>query len=108
MERGAGADGQKINYNIIKQRLGDLIYRLVYVFLFSMLGFIGLNVIISFIRIQNSVLFSLIFRTFLLPFSRSSQKFEDPSEGEAVLVEKYKKLNEDLTNGFRNLEEDYR
>ncbi|KAI5054127.1 hypothetical protein GOP47_0030980, partial [Adiantum capillus-veneris] len=66
VERGAGADGQKITYNIIKQRLGDLIYRLV------------------------------------------SQKFEDPAEGEAALVEKYKKLYDDLTNGFRNLEDDYR
>ncbi|KAH7279890.1 hypothetical protein KP509_37G042600 [Ceratopteris richardii] len=66
VERGAGADGQKITYNIIKQRLGDLIYRLV------------------------------------------TQKFEDPSEGEGALIEKYKKLNEDLTNGFRNLEDDYR
>ena len=39
VERGAGPDGQKINYNIIKQRLGDLIYRLVYA-LFTM-AFIG-------------------------------------------------------------------
>lgn len=66
VERGAGADGQKITYNIIKQRLNDLIYRLV------------------------------------------SQKFEDPSDGEDALVDKYKKLNDDLTSGFRNLEDDYR
>eukprot|EP00249_Psilotum_nudum_P005197 c18658_g1_i1 orf=482-2353(+) len=66
IERGAGTDGQRITYNIIRQRLGDLIYRLV------------------------------------------SQKFEDPSEGEAALVEKFKKLYEDLSNGFRNLEDDYR
>lgn len=31
VERAAGAEGQKITYNVIKQRLGDLIYRLVYV-----------------------------------------------------------------------------
>jgi V-type H+-transporting ATPase subunit A len=37
-----------------------------------------------------------------------SQKFEDPAEGEAALVEKYKRLYEDLSAGFRNLEDDYR
>ncbi|TKY47972.1 V-type proton ATPase catalytic subunit A [Spatholobus suberectus] len=37
-----------------------------------------------------------------------SQKFEDPAEGEAVLVTKFKKLHEDLTNGFRNLEDETR
>ncbi|KAJ8628857.1 hypothetical protein MRB53_022180 [Persea americana] len=29
VEKGAGSDGQKMTYNIIKQRLGDLFYRLV-------------------------------------------------------------------------------
>ena len=29
VERAAGGDGQKITYNIIKQRLGDLIYKVV-------------------------------------------------------------------------------
>lgn len=29
VERAAGSEGQKITYNIIKQRLGDILYRLV-------------------------------------------------------------------------------
>lgn len=29
VERGAGMDGQKITYTLIKHRLGDLFYRLV-------------------------------------------------------------------------------
>ena len=66
MERGAGSDGQKITYSLIKLRLGDLFYRLV------------------------------------------SQKFEDPAEGEDALVAKFKKLNEDLTAAFRNLEDETR
>jgi V-type H+-transporting ATPase subunit A len=66
VERAAGSEGQKITYTIIKQRLNDLIYRLV------------------------------------------SMKFEDPSDGEDVLTEKYKKLYDDLTAGFRNLEDEYR
>ncbi|KAL8242784.1 hypothetical protein R6Q59_013086 [Mikania micrantha] len=66
VERGAGMDGQKITYTLIKHRLGDLFYRLV------------------------------------------SQKFEDPAEGEDVLIGKFKKLNEDLTAGFRNLEDETR
>lgn len=37
-----------------------------------------------------------------------SQKFEDPAEGEAALVAKFQKLHEDLTNGFRNLEDETR
>ncbi|CAL5443605.1 unnamed protein product [Camellia sinensis] len=35
-----------------------------------------------------------------------SQKFEDPGEGEEALVGKFKKLHEDLTAGFRNLEDE--
>uniref|UniRef100_A0A1S4CXZ2 V-type proton ATPase catalytic subunit A n=1 Tax=Nicotiana tabacum TaxID=4097 RepID=A0A1S4CXZ2_TOBAC len=66
VERGAGMDGQKITYTLIKHRLGDLFYRLV------------------------------------------SQKFEDPAEGEDVLVGKFKKLHDDLTAGFRNLEDETR
>ncbi|GKB34320.1 V-type proton ATPase catalytic subunit A, partial [Tanacetum coccineum] len=66
VERGAGMDGQKITYSLIKHRLGDLFYRLV------------------------------------------SQKFEDPAEGEDVLTGKFKKLYEDLTAGFRNLEDETR
>ncbi|XP_021805931.1 V-type proton ATPase catalytic subunit A [Prunus avium] len=37
-----------------------------------------------------------------------SQKFEDPAEGEEVLVGKFKKLHEDLTSGFRALEDETR
>ncbi|MBA0811759.1 hypothetical protein Gohar_025778 [Gossypium harknessii] len=37
-----------------------------------------------------------------------SQKFEDPAEGEEALVAKFKKLNEDLTAGFRALEDETR
>eukprot|EP00850_Spirogloea_muscicola_P013044 SM000087S23326 [mRNA] locus=s87:55428:61275:+ [translate_table: standard] len=66
VERAAGPDSQKISLNIIRQRLGDIIYRLV------------------------------------------SQKFEDPADGEDALKERYKKLYEDLTTAFRNLEDDYR
>lgn len=37
-----------------------------------------------------------------------SQKFEDPAEGEAALVAKFSKLHEDLTAGFRALEDETR
>ncbi|KAH0453261.1 hypothetical protein IEQ34_017585 [Dendrobium chrysotoxum] len=37
-----------------------------------------------------------------------SQKFEDPAEGEEALSAKFKKLYEDLTIGFRNLEDERR
>uniref|UniRef100_A0A0E0E4U7 V-type proton ATPase catalytic subunit A n=1 Tax=Oryza meridionalis TaxID=40149 RepID=A0A0E0E4U7_9ORYZ len=37
-----------------------------------------------------------------------SQKFEDPAEGEDVLVAKFQKLYDDLTTGFRNLEDEAR
>lgn len=37
-----------------------------------------------------------------------SQKFEDPAEGEDTLVAKFKKLYEDLTAGFRALEDETR
>ncbi|KAG6400007.1 hypothetical protein SASPL_141495 [Salvia splendens] len=66
VERGAGMDGQKISYTLIKHRLGDLFYRLV------------------------------------------SQKFEDPAEGEDALIAKFQKLHDDLTAGFRNLEDETR
>ncbi|WVZ25503.1 hypothetical protein V8G54_004047 [Vigna mungo] len=66
VERGAGSDGQKITYSLIKHRVGDLFYRLV------------------------------------------SQKFEDPAEGEAALIAKFQKLHEDLSTGFRNLEDETR
>eukprot|EP00897_Mesotaenium_endlicherianum_P002492 jgi/Mesen1/2270/ME000154S01442 len=66
VERAAGSEGQKITYNIIKQRMGDIIYKVV------------------------------------------SQKFEDPADGKEALEGRYKKLNEELTAAFRNLEDDYR
>ncbi|KAH7564854.1 hypothetical protein JRO89_XS09G0041700 [Xanthoceras sorbifolium] len=37
-----------------------------------------------------------------------SQKFEDPAEGEAALVAKFSKLHDDLTSGFRALEDETR
>eukprot|EP01018_Ginkgo_biloba_P027345 Gb_06310 [translate_table: standard] len=37
-----------------------------------------------------------------------SQKFEDPAEGEPALVEKFRILYDNLTTGFRNLEDEYR
>ena len=37
-----------------------------------------------------------------------SQKFEDPAEGEAALVAKFQKLHDDLTTGFRYLEDEAR
>lgn len=66
VERAAGSEGQKVTLNIIKQRLGDLIYKI------------------------------------------AAQKFEDPAEGKEALEAKYEKLNEELTNAFRSLEDDYR
>jgi V-type H+-transporting ATPase subunit A len=63
---GGGADGQKITFNIIKQRMGDLMYKI------------------------------------------TSQKFEDPADGEEALRKKFKELNEQIHDSFRSLEEDYR
>lgn len=37
-----------------------------------------------------------------------SQKFEDPADGEDTLVAKFKKLYEDLSAAFRNLEDETR
>lgn len=37
-----------------------------------------------------------------------SQNFEDPAEGETTLVAKFKKLYDDLTVGFCNLEDETR
>lgn len=39
---------------------------------------------------------------------RSSQKFEDPAEGEEALKAKFKALNEEIRDRFRALEEEYR
>lgn len=64
---GNGAHGGgKITYNVIKNRLGDLIYKL------------------------------------------SSQKFDDPAEGEEVLKMKAQQLNEEIKDRFRSLEDEYR
>lgn len=62
----AGGDGAKLTFNVIKSRLGDLIYKL------------------------------------------SSQKFEDPAEGEAMLRTKFAALNDEIKESFRTLEEEYR
>lgn len=61
-----GGDGAKITYNVIKSRLGDLIYKL------------------------------------------SSQKFEDPVEGEEALKCKFRAIHEEIRERFRALEEEYR
>ena len=63
---GGGGEGAKITYNVVKARLGDLLYKL------------------------------------------SSQKFEDPAEGEPALKAKFKALNEEIRERFRTLEEEYR
>nr|Q38676.1 RecName: Full=V-type proton ATPase catalytic subunit A isoform 1; Short=V-ATPase subunit A 1; AltName: Full=V-ATPase 69 kDa subunit 1; AltName: Full=Vacuolar proton pump subunit alpha 1 [Acetabularia acetabulum]BAA09097.1 adenosine triphosphatase A subunit [Acetabularia acetabulum] len=59
-------DGQKITFNIIKAKLGDLLYKV------------------------------------------SSQKFEDPSDGEGVVTAHLNELNEELKEKFRALEDEYR
>ena len=41
-------------------------------------------------------------------YNYRSQKFEDPAEGEEALVAKFKKLYDELTTGFRNLEDEAR
>lgn len=43
-----------------------------------------------------------------LPPACSSQKFEDPSEGEESLRAKFTSLNEEIRDRFRGLEEEYR
>eukprot|EP00217_Crustomastix_stigmatica_P016263 CAMPEP_0183799250 /NCGR_PEP_ID=MMETSP0803_2-20130417/21095_1 /TAXON_ID=195967 /ORGANISM="Crustomastix stigmata, Strain CCMP3273" /LENGTH=613 /DNA_ID=CAMNT_0026043947 /DNA_START=31 /DNA_END=1872 /DNA_ORIENTATION=- len=43
-----------------------------------------------------------------LMYRVSSQKFEDPASGEAAVRAKLGKLNEDITEAFRALEEEYR
>lgn len=68
VERSAAsaADGNKLTFNVIKTRLGDLLYKL------------------------------------------SSQKFEDPAEGEEKLRAKFSALGEEIKESFRVLEEEYR
>ncbi|KAE9468080.1 hypothetical protein C3L33_00028, partial [Rhododendron williamsianum] len=79
VERGAGMDGQKITYT---------------------LSSIGWRSILPLGKCWRfSMLIYLICR---------SQKFEDPAEGETALVAKFKKLYDDLTAGFRNLDDETR
>ncbi|PNW78016.1 hypothetical protein CHLRE_10g461050v5 [Chlamydomonas reinhardtii] len=60
------AEGQKITLNVIKQRMGDTLYKL------------------------------------------TSQKFEDPAEGEEVVRRKLKAVYEELHDRFRALEDEFR
>eukprot|EP01024_Parvocaulis_polyphysoides_P041001 TRINITY_DN374_c0_g1_i2.p2 TRINITY_DN374_c0_g1~~TRINITY_DN374_c0_g1_i2.p2 ORF type:complete len:256 (-),score=48.10 TRINITY_DN374_c0_g1_i2:231-998(-) len=60
------AEGQKITFNVIKAKLGDLLYKV------------------------------------------SSQKFEDPADGEQAITGRLLTLNEELKEKFRALEEEYR
>lgn len=61
-----GAEGHKITFNVIKQRLGDLLYKI------------------------------------------TSQKFEDPADGEEAVKAKCQAVFEELNEKFRALEEEYR
>ncbi len=63
--KSAGGMERKLNFNAIKQNLGDLIYKL------------------------------------------SSQKFEDPAEGEEALTAKFQALNKELKDAFQQLDEEY-
>ena len=63
---GGAAGGGKVTFNLIKARLGDLLYKL------------------------------------------SSQKFEEPSQGEEVVKAKLKALGEEIRERFRALEEEVR
>ncbi|KAE8673405.1 V-type proton ATPase catalytic subunit A [Hibiscus syriacus] len=80
VEKAAWMDGQKITYSLIKHR------RRVF-------------------GPKEGVMMCLIC-PFFPSTSHRSQKFEDPAEGEEALVAKFKKLNEDLTAGFRALEDE--
>jgi len=60
------AEGQKITLNIIKQRMGDVLYKV------------------------------------------TSQKFEDPGEGEDAVRSKLRAVNDELSERFRQLEEEFR
>ena len=66
VERPAGAEGQKITYNVIKARCADLMYKI------------------------------------------TSQKFEDPADGEATLKARFQALSDEIGTTFRALEEEYR
>lgn len=65
VERTANREGSKITLAVIKQRMGDLLYKI------------------------------------------SSQKFEDPSDGEQALVERFQELSDTLSDSFRALEDEY-
>jgi V-type H+-transporting ATPase subunit A len=60
------AEGQRITFNVIKQRMSDVLYKL------------------------------------------TSQKFEDPADGEVVLRARFRATNEELHERFRALEEEFR
>jgi V-type H+-transporting ATPase subunit A len=60
------SEGAKITFNVIKQRMGDVLYKL------------------------------------------TSQKFEDPGEGEETVRRKLRAVYEELTERFRQLEEEFR
>ena len=67
VERSSSAsDGQKITFNMIKSRLGDLMYKI------------------------------------------TSQKFEDPADGEDKVSAKLAALTVEIKDAFRNLEESMR
>lgn len=66
VERTASSGGQKITFNVIKQRLSDTMYKI------------------------------------------TSQKFEDPADGEDQIKEKLKKVGEELRDKFHQLEDEYR
>lgn len=61
-----GAEGHKITFNVIKQRLGDVLYKI------------------------------------------TSQKFEDPADGEEAVKAKCQQVYDELHEKFRSLEEEYR
>merc|ERR1711937_610559 len=63
--KGGGLAKGRLSFQIIEQRLGDLLYRL------------------------------------------STQKFEDQTQGEQAVVEKYKQLNKELTDAFQDINEEY-
>ncbi|WIA12406.1 hypothetical protein OEZ85_012450 [Tetradesmus obliquus] len=60
------AEGQRVTFNVIRQRLGDVLYKI------------------------------------------TSQKFEDPAEGEDAVRGKLRAVNEELVERFRALEEEFR
>ena len=93
--------GGKVTYNVIKTRLGDLLYKLRCVCHSSSVN--GVACLMA----QPAPVRDLLCCPTRLP-ACSSQKFEDPAEGEEALKAKFKALNEEIRERFRNLEEEYR